>query len=60
MKKVIFSLGITALLIGGSFIIKDTQQSQPSKDSKVVNVAAGEKEPKLFSTYSVSFYSFEI
>lgn len=58
MKKVIYSLGITALLIGGSFIIKDSHQSQPSKGSKVINVAAGEKEPKLFSTYNVSYFSY--
>jgi len=58
MKKIILSLGIGALIMSGAFVTSQTLQNTNDKNTK--HVAIGEKEPRLFSTYSVSAYSVEL
>lgn len=53
----ILSIMIGAFIIGGASFSFATKGNS---DSKVINVAGGEKEPKLFSTYSASVYSYEL
>ncbi|MED1202647.1 hypothetical protein [Heyndrickxia acidicola] len=48
MKKLLISLGVSALLIGGAIA------SIHTNNHKVVNVAAGEKEPRVLSSYSIT------
>ncbi|KQL51429.1 hypothetical protein AN964_20910 [Heyndrickxia shackletonii] len=60
MKKIILSLGIGALLMSGAFVTSQTLQNNNDKSSDTKNVAIGEKEPRLFSTYSASAFSVEL
>jgi hypothetical protein len=48
MKKFIVSLGVSALLLGGALV-----SIHSNNNHKVVNVAAGEKEPRVLSTNSI-------
>ncbi|MBS4175631.1 hypothetical protein [Bacillus sp. FJAT-49736] len=58
MKKVIMTFVIGTFLVGG-FVFANHTQLNSSKDNVKYLGAGGEKEPKLFSTFSASFYSFE-
>ncbi|MBB2480001.1 hypothetical protein H5P36_07345 [Bacillus sp. APMAM] len=60
MKKIILSLGIGALLMSGAFVTSQTLQNNNDKSSDTKNVAIGEKEPRLFSTYSASAFSVDL
>lgn len=60
MKKLILSLGIGAILMSGAFVTSKTLQNNNDKATNTKNVAVGEKEPRLFSTYSASAFSVEL
>jgi hypothetical protein len=57
MKKLILSIGIGTVLMSGVFVSTKTLQNKDETITNVKNVAVGEKEPRLFSTYSVSSVS---
>lgn len=59
MKKIILSLGIGVLLMSGAFVSSQTLHNNTDKVLNTKNVAIGEKEPRLFSTYSASAFSLE-
>ena len=59
LKKILLSLMVTTFILGGTVLVSKAQHSGDNKDSSnVINVAGGEKEPGLFSSYST--YSVKV